>query len=96
MEIIFVEGNGRKVDCKDIPTFPDMEIKLGDKVLKVKPDEYIRVKPKLDEDDECTSLLYGMDDPEGLWLLGDPLLRQYYTEYNMKADEESVTFYELK
>ena len=92
-----LDGAGRKVDCKEIDTFPDVEFKFGDKSLKLKPADYIRVISKGgDHEDECLSQFYGMDHPDEIWLLGTPLLRQYYSEYNMKSGEESVTFYGLK
>ena len=84
------------VVCKDIATFPDMDIKLGDKQLKLKSADYILIKKRKDQEDRCVSLLLGMENPRNTWTFGVPFLRGYYTEYNMKKDEESVTFYKLK
>ena len=81
----------KEVICENIPKFPDMEITFKDGTLKLEAEYYIRRVGN-----KCYSTLFGKDLIGKMWLLGDPLLFKYYTEYNMNPRSPSVTFYEAK
>ena len=66
-------------------------INVRGELLRLNGYDYIEVG-----DDDCYSLLHGKDDPEAGWTLGLPLLRRYYTEFNMKPGSPSVTFHPLE
>ena len=78
------------VSCDAIDTFPDINIKFGDTIIKLEAKYYIENSGGM-----CFSKLFGQDHPGKRWLLGTPFLTKYYSVYNM-ADSASVTFYKAK
>ena len=69
-------------------TFPDMNIKFGQKIIVLEAKYYIR-----NIGQKCYSLLVGL---KKMWVLSDPFLVKFYSVYDMKAGDPSVTFYEAK
>ena len=76
------------VDCGDFEEYPDITINLRGKLLRLDAYDYIEVG-----EEDCYSLLYGVDHPSKRWVLGLPVLRHYYTEFNMNPGSPSVTFH---
>ena len=79
------------VDCTDVTKMPKINIHFRGKILTLGPLDYIEVGSK-----DCYSLLYGFDCNNGGWILGVPVLRRYYTVFNMHPMYPSVTFHPLK
>ena len=79
------------VGCEGFEEFPDISINFRGKLLKLDSFDYIDI-----DTHDCYSRLYGLDLPEVGWILGVPLLRRYYTEFNMTPGSPSVTFHPLK
>ena len=78
-----------QVDCDKIEDFPNLVLTIGDKTLTLEPSYYIRVIGV-----KCFSGIRPKDSAK--WQIGDVFLTKFYTEYNLKKDDESVTFYEAK
>ena len=78
------------VSCDAIDTFPDINIKFGDTIIKLEAKYYIENSGGM-----CFSKLFGQDHSGKRWLLGTPFLTKYYSVYNM-GDSPSVTFYKAK
>ena len=79
------------VDCKDVAKLPKINIDFRGKILTLRPTDYIEVRGK-----DCYSLLYGFDRRNGGWILGVPVLRRYYTVFNMRQHGKNVIFHPLK
>ena len=79
------------MDCEGFEDFPDISIYYHGKLITVGPLDYIDVSGG-----HCYSLLHGVDRRSVGWSLGLPLLRRYYTEFNMTPGSPSVTFHPLK
>ena len=62
---------------------------LGEKTLTLESSYYIRVVG-----DTCYSTIRPKNKER--WQIGDVFLAKFYTEYNLKTDEEEITFYEAK
>jgi len=63
-------------ECKDLNDFPVLEFVLDSKRFYVNPKEYIAK-------DKNTCYVLISSARVGVWLLGNPFLRSYYTDYNM-------------
>lgn len=79
-------GHGEyMVDCK--ATLPDMEVTLGSgshtATLTVKGDDLRIEICRFIVICECILAITGMDLPEPLWILGDVLMRDYYTIFDI-------------
>ena len=79
------------VDCEGVAELPDIFINFRGQQLKLDSFDYIDIHLH-----DCYSLLYGFDHPHVEWVLGLPVLRRYYTEFNMTPGSPSVTFHPLK
>jgi len=69
-----------KADCSNVNILPDISFILGNHVLSLKPKDYV-----LQTRDACTMLLMPLNipPPKGpLTILGEPLLKRYYTVYD--------------
>jgi hypothetical protein len=79
---------GVKDDCSNFDTLPMLGFVVGDKVLNLKPDDYMDRG-----DDGCSVALMTLDvpPPRGpLFVFGDPFLRRFLTVYD--RDGPSVGF----
>ena len=81
--LISLEANGREVKCEDVPSFPSLEIKLGDKTLVLESKYYIRIAGN-----KCLNVL--LTHPNK-WVLGNPFLTKYYTSFDLK--DATITFH---
>ena len=80
---ISIEPVGKKVKCRDVPSFPSLEIKIGGKILLLESAFYTRKYG-----DKCYNLLKGKGT---MWTLGNPFLAKFYTSFDLK--EETITFH---
>lgn len=64
-------------ECKDLDEFPVLEFVLDSKRFYVNPKEYVAK-------DKNTCYVLISSARVGVWLLGIPFLRSYYTDYNME------------
>lgn len=72
------------VDCKAISNMPTITFTFGGKEFPLEPEDYI-----LQTAGGCISTFMGIDVPEPagpIWIIGDALLRAYYTVYDMGND----------
>lgn len=74
------------VDCADIPTLPNIRMNFGDVPVVLAPEDYIIRQSMFGiSSPVCLSAFMGMDLPDhmkDLWIVGDVLLRKYYTVYD--------------
>lgn len=82
------------VDCSMIPYLPTMTLKLEEGSLIIPASAYILKSPW----DFCTTGFQPASPMPGNpeWVLGDVVLGEYYSVYNMGSGTESVTFYPAK
>ena len=73
-------------NCSNIDALPTLTITLGGKDLPLEPSFYVlKVKDGASGAIECQLGMQALDQL-GLWILGDPFLRKYYTLFDRAAD----------
>jgi len=75
---------GAKDDCSNFNSLPKLGFKIGDKVLNLKPEDYMDSKDK-----ECSLSFMSLDvpPPKGpLFIFGDPFLRRFVTIFDRKGE----------
>jgi len=71
---------GAKEDCSNFNSLPKLGFQIGDKVLNLKPDDYMDSTGS-----ECSFSLMSLDvpPPKGpLFIFGDPFLRRFVTSFD--------------
>jgi saccharopepsin len=71
---------GAKSDCSNFNTLPKLGFQIGDKVLNLKPDDYMDASAN-----DCSFSLMALDvpPPKGpLFIFGDPFLRRFVTIFD--------------
>merc|ERR1719199_981401 len=71
---------GAKEDCSNFNSLPNLGFQIGDKVLNLKPDDYMDSSGS-----ECSFSLMALDvpPPKGpLFIFGDPFLRRFVTIFD--------------
>ena len=63
-------------ECKDFDDFPEIDFILDAVYFSVNPEEYL-----IKEENSCTVLI--SNNKFGVWMLGNPFLRSYYSYYDM-------------
>merc|ERR1719161_1243592 len=74
------ELTGAKDDCSNFDSLPKIGFQVGDKILNLKPDDYMDRGP-----DGCSMGLMALDvpPPKGpVFVFGDPFLRRFVTIYD--------------
>jgi len=80
---IIIRPNEWLIDCKRIPSLPDLSIGIGGQTYTLKGSDYVIDIEDLHQ--ECLFGFTGIDipSPRGpLWIMGDVFLRKYYSIYD--------------
>jgi hypothetical protein len=79
-------------DCSNVDSLPDISITLGGKEFSLGPEFYVlRGADTANGSDECQSgIISQFVGVPGMWILGDPFLRKYYSIYD--RDQDKVGF----
>jgi hypothetical protein len=74
-------------DCSNVETLPTLQFTFGGKDFSLEPDFYVLRGATVNGDEECQLGIQGMSiGIPGIWILGDPFLRKYYTIFDRDAD----------
>ncbi|XP_060500173.1 renin isoform X1 [Panthera onca] len=72
------------VNCKQVPTLPDISFHLGGRAYTLTSVDYV-LKDSYGNDGLCTLALHGLDVPPPtgpVWVLGASFIRKFYTEFD--------------
>ncbi|XP_040318147.1 renin isoform X1 [Herpailurus yagouaroundi] len=72
------------VNCKQVPTLPDISFHLGGRAYTLTSADYV-LKDPYGNDGLCTLALHGLDVPPPtgpVWVLGASFIRKFYTEFD--------------
>ncbi|XP_042832680.1 renin isoform X1 [Panthera tigris] len=72
------------VNCKQVPTLPDISFHLGGRAYTLTSADYV-LKDSYGNDGLCTLALHGLDVPPPtgpVWVLGASFIRKFYTEFD--------------
>ncbi|XP_014925417.1 renin [Acinonyx jubatus] len=72
------------VNCKQVPTLPDISFHLGGRAYTLTSTDYV-LKDPYGNDGLCTLALHGLDVPPPtgpVWVLGASFIRKFYTEFD--------------
>ena len=73
-------------NCSNVDALPTLSFSLGGKDLPLEPSFYVlKVKDDATGVAECQLGMQALDQL-GLWILGDPFLRKYYTVFDREED----------
>merc|ERR1719253_2189695 len=77
---------GAKADCSNFDSLPKLGFQIGQKVLNLKPDDYMDKSAE----EGCSFSLMALDvpPPKGpLFIFGDPFLRRFVTIFDRKGPQ---------
>jgi len=77
-------------NCSNVKQLPTIQYTIGGKDFDLGPDFYVLVAPDDSGEMTCQLGIQAMDPGLGLWILGDPFLRKYYTVFD--RDNSRVGF----
>lgn len=76
-----------KSDCSNVKSLPTLSLELSGKEFTLEPDFYVLRGADSNGADECQLGMQGMSvGVPGLWILGDPFLRKYYSIYDREQN----------
>lgn len=68
-------------DCSNVDSLPTLSFMLAGKPFTLEPSYYVLRLTAANGQDECQLGMQALDQA-GLWILGDPFLRKYYTVFD--------------